>query len=258
VPNCRLSTAALILASVFSIIIVPAAKGEEVGDLDINMPNTLDDAFVGDRGSAELQGAARYDHGRRGDTVRFFPRLQYVPLEGLQLSVGLPYSIGSGPDANQGEVNLDALYNLNRETRWLPAFAVSTEVNAPVGPGGHGWDLQLWGIASKTVDSGPAQRRLHLNLVWMHHFDPTGDERQDRYRVTLGYSQLLEQRTALVANILRQTQERGERPATIIEAGLRHQISQNVTLGGALGTGIGRDSPRFRAIVSVQFSLGGG
>jgi hypothetical protein len=76
--------------------------------------------------------------------------------------------------------------------------------------------------------------------------------------VTLGYSQLVGERTALIADVLRESQERGQRDATILEAGLRHQVARGIILGGALGAGIGRDSPSFRAIVSVQFSLGGG
>ena len=41
-----------------------AAQGEgleELNNLDINIPNTLDDAFAAARGSVTLLGAARYD-----------------------------------------------------------------------------------------------------------------------------------------------------------------------------------------------------
>jgi hypothetical protein len=230
----------------------------EVGDLDVNMPNTLDDAFAGERGSLELSGAARYDRWRRNDdTVHFFPQLQWVPVDRLQLSLGLPYTAGSGPRANEGEVSLGGLYQLNREAGWLPTFAAFAEANAPIGPGDRGWEIQLGGIASKTIDPGPAQRRLHLNAFWFRRLDPSEEERRDRYRFTLGYSQLVAERTALVTNVLRESQERGQHDATILEAGLRHQLSRGVILGGALGAGIGRDSPSFRAIISVQFSLSG-
>ena len=62
----------------------------------------------------------------------------------------------------------------------------------------------------------------------------------------------------LVANALRESQERNQRDATILEVGLRHLVTEGVILGGAVGTGIGRDSPRFSAILSLQFALAGG
>jgi hypothetical protein len=248
-----------LLAVILAATVVCGAGAGEVGDLDVNMPNTLEDAFVGERGSLDLFGAARYDRWRRSDeTVRFVPQLQWVPAERLQLSFGLPYTVGSGSRANQGEVSLGGFYQLNRETGWLPAFAAFAEADAPIGPGDRSWEIQLGGIASKTIDPGPAQRRLHFNAIWFRRLDPGQEERRNRYRFTLGYSQLVAERTALVTNVLRESQERGERDATILEAGLRHQIARGVILGGALGTGIGRDSPRFRAIISIQFSLSGG
>lgn len=234
------------------------ADASEVGDLDAEMPNTLEDAFVGERGSLDLFSAARYENRRDGDTIRLLPQLQWVPIERLQFSLGLPYTAGSGSRANEGDVSFGVLHQFNRETGWLPAFAVFAAASAPFGPGDRGPEIQLAGIASTTIDAGPAQRRLHINGYWIHRLDPSVTERRDRYRFAIGYSQLLAERTALIANILRESQERGERDATIIQAGLRHQVAQGVILGGALGAGIGRDSPRFTATISLQFSLSGG
>jgi hypothetical protein len=251
--------AALLLAAGATGAVARGEGLEELNNLDINMPNTLDDAFAAERGSVTLLGAARYDNRRGHDnTVRLFPRLLVGVAEGLQATVQVPYTVGFGPGDDHGVVSFGALYNFNRETAWLPAFAVSVEGGPAVGPGAHGGELRLFGIASKTVDP-QAFRRLHLNLAWFRRFDPGEEERRDRYRVALGYSQLLSRNTALVADYLRESQEeRGERAANILEAGLRYRVAPNLILGGALGAGIGRDSPRFRAIVSVQFALSGG
>jgi hypothetical protein len=241
------------------LLSIDSAGAGEVEDLDVNMPNTLDDAFVDRKGSVDLLTAARYDRWRRdGATVRFFPRLQWVPVERLQLSLDVPYAVGSGSRANEGDANLGGLYQINREGRWLPAFALSAEASTPVGPGGRSWGTRLGVIASRTVDPGPAQRRLHVNASWLHRFEPGVEERPDRYRITLGYSQRVAERTVLVANALRESQERNQRDATILEVGLRHLVTEGVILGGAVGTGIGRDSPRFSAILSLQFALAGG
>ena len=51
--------------------------------------------------------------------------------------------------------------------------------------------------------------------------------------------------------------ERRERAANVVEAGLRYQASEAVTPGAGVGFGIGRDSPRVRALFSVQIGLGG-
>ena len=245
----------------------PSKELEELNNLDINIPNTLHDALAVGRGSVELLGAARYDRWNGHDTVRFFPRLLIGVAEGLQATVGVPYTVGTGPRADEGVFAFGALYNFNRETAWLPAFAVSAEAGPTIGPGGRGergergrpsGEMRLFGIASKTIDP-EAFRRLHLNLGWFRAFDPTEEERRDRYRVALGYSQLLLPRTVLIADFLRESlEERGERAANILEAGFRHLVAPGLILGGALGAGIGPDSPRFRAILSVQFSLSGG
>jgi hypothetical protein len=229
----------------------------EVDDLGANMPNALEDAFAGERGSLDLSGAARYEHRRDGDTLRLLPQLQWVPVERLELSLGTPYAVGSGSGANEGDVSLGALYQLNRETAWLPAFALFAEASTPFGPGERGAEIQLGGIASRTIDPGPAQRRIHVNGYWVHRLDPSNGERRDRYRFAIGYSQRMAERTVIIASLLRESQERGERDATILEAGVRHQVAQGVILGGALGARIGRDSPRFRATISLQFSLAG-
>ena len=231
---------------------------EELNNLDINIPNTLEDAFAAERGSVTLLGAARYDRRHGHDTVRFFPRLLIGVAEGLQATVQVPYSVGSGPEADKGVAAFGALYNFNRETLWLPAFAAAVEAGPAIGHGAHGGEMRLFGIASKTIDPR-SFRRLHLNAAWFRTFDPGEEERRNRYRVAVGYSQLLLPRTVLIADFLRESlEERGERAANILEAGFRHLVAPGLTVGGALGTGIGRDSPRFRAIFSVQYALSGG
>lgn len=251
------AVAALLLAVGATGALASGAGEQGPDNLDINIPNTLHDAFAAERGSVELLGAARYDRRHGHDFVRFFPRLQIGVAEGLQATVEVPYTVGSGPGDDRGVATIGALYNFNRESAWLPAFAVAVDAGPAIGPGAHGGEMRLFGIASKTIDP-EAGRRLHLNLAWFRRFDPGEEERRDRYRVTVGYSQVLSRNTALVANYLRESQEeRSERAANILEAGLRYRVAPNLILGGALGAGIGHDSPRFRAIVSVQFSLHG-
>ncbi len=141
--------------------------------------------------------------------------------------------------------------------RLLPALAVAGDASLPVGPGDRGAELRLTGIASRTLDQA-SRTRLHLNLGWLRRLDPAEEERRDRWRVAVGVSRPAWRDTAVVASATRETQERGEGAANILEAGLRWAPTPDVMLGAALGTGIGRDSPRFRAVLSIQISLRSG
>lgn len=73
----------------------------------------------------------------------------------------------------------------------------------------------------------------------------------------VGYSQLVASNVVVVLDYLRYSQERPERAANVFEAGLRWQVDEHVVLGAGGGFGVGRDSPRFRALFSVQIALGG-
>lgn len=253
----RVAPTLLALALVAAAPAPAAARAEvdELGNLDNGLPNALDDAFAAETGSVELQGAVRHDRVRGRDTVRLFPRLQIGIAPGLEAGVSLPYTVGSGRDADRGGAAVDLLYNPNREGRWLPAFALALDAAAPVGAGRRGVEAAVAAVASKTLDPA-AERRLHLNLGWLHRVRPDRDERRGAYRLAVGYSQRVSPDLVVILDYVRQRQDRGERDANVFEAGLHLRLADQVTLGAAVGAGVGRDSPRLRAVVSVQIDLG--
>lgn len=248
--------ASLLRCVLAAALLGPPAAAADLSNLDINLPNTLDDAFAIERGGFELQGAMLYDRRHGRDTVRLLPRLLLGVAEGLQASVFLPYVAGNGRELNRADAGASLLYNLNREAAWLPALAVVGEVSAPVGPGDRGAETGLTFIATKTIDPA-AVRRLHLNAAWLRNLGPNEEERRDGYRAVVGYSQLVASNVVVVLDYLRYSQERRERAANVFEAGLRWQVAEHVVLGAGFGFGVGRDSPRFRALFSVQIALGG-
>ncbi|MGI4802230.1 MAG: hypothetical protein ACRYF2_18205 [Janthinobacterium lividum] len=75
--------------------------------------------------------------------------------------------------------------------------------------------------------------------------------------MVVGYSQLVAPTLVAVADYLREKQGPRERDANIVEVGLRHQVSDALMLGVGLGAGIGRESPQFRGIFSLQIDFGG-
>lgn len=128
----------------------------------------------------------------------------------------------------------------NRERDWLPAFAVSADLGRPVGQGGRSAETGLTVIAAKTLTPS-VDRWVHLHVAWLSSLDPDEEKRRDRCRVVVGYSQLVAPDVA----------------ANVVEAGLRCQLNERATLGAGAGFGIGRDSPGFRAVFSVQVGFGG-
>lgn len=186
---------------------------------------------------------------------QFPPRLQIGVAPGLEAGVSLPYTAGSGRDANRGGAGVDLLYNPNREGRWLPAFALAPDAAAPVGAGRRGVEAGVAAIATETIDPA-AERRLHLDPGWLRRFRPDRDERRGGYRLAVGYSQRVSSDPVVILDYVRQRRDRGERDANIFEAGLHHRLPDAVTLGAAVGAGVGRDSPRLRAVVGVRIDLG--
>ncbi|WP_043834912.1 hypothetical protein [Muricoccus aerilatus] len=230
------------------------ARAGDVDDLDVFLPTTLEDAFTGEPKQGELQAGLRFDRRRGHDDLQIFPQFQASPADGLLLNVSVPYIIGSGDRANQGQVSAGALYNFNRETLWLPAFTAGIDASTPIGPGDRATQLQLTGVVTRTIDPA-GNKRLHLNAAWITRFAPSAEERHNQYRVVAGYSQLLGRDTALIVDYVRERQEFGQRDANIVEVGFRHRLSERATAGFGGGAGIGRDSPRYRALFSLEVDL---
>ncbi len=200
-----------VLAAVLLAAAAGPAKAAELSNLDSGLPNTLDDALAVAPGRVELQGAARYDLLRAGrDAVRLLPRVQVGIADGLQATIGVPYVIGSGRRSDPSDPIAGLLYNLNRERDWLPAFAVSADLGTPVGQEGRSAETGLTVIATKTLTPS-VDRRVHLNVAWLRSLDPDEEERRDRYRVVVGYSQLVAPDVVVVADYLRESQERPAR-----------------------------------------------
>ncbi|MFC0408945.1 hypothetical protein [Roseomonas elaeocarpi] len=253
-PAWRLPILVGLLLAMGQGVAPSVAWADEPDDLDMGFPTTLTDPVVEEPGSVELQTAAQYDRRHRHDTFLLTPQIQVGAARNLQLTLGVPYTVGSGQDANQGDLDLSALYRLNEETRLLPSFGLQLDATSPIGPGDRSTEVQLTGIAMRTVDP-QGRKRVHLNLTWMHRFDPDMTERAERYRAVVGYSQLLAQDWALVLDALHQSEERHEHDSNILEAGLRYRVNDDVVVGLGGGRGFGHDATHARVLLSLQITL---
>jgi hypothetical protein len=81
------------------------------------------------------------------------------------------------------------------------------------------------------------------------------DERQNRFSLLIGYSRKLDDKTVVLADLIREQERREGEDSTLIEAGVLRQVTENLTLAGGMGFGLGEDSPDLRLTFSVQYSF---
>ncbi|MBI5617911.1 MAG: hypothetical protein HY943_16645 [Gammaproteobacteria bacterium] len=129
----------------------------------------------------------------------------------------------------------------------------------PYGSRGGGTETHVKGILTKTLDVAVQDyrpRRLHFNVAWFHNWEPTAQERPNRYLVGLAYSQPLNNDTVLVAEVFREAQRQQDKDYNFANLGVRRQLTPLtlVTLGA--GAGFGDDAPRWQVMVGFQHTLG--
>jgi hypothetical protein len=174
------------------------------------------------------------------------------------LRLGGAYTLGDGESADRGEISTGAGWRIFDQDGWRPAMAVLGQVSLPFGPGDAGTTTELMAMASRTTGRGPGSWGLHLNGGWLARPDPGPDERRHGYRVGAAISHVLDSHTLLVAAYARETQDRGERALSLVEAGFQRRLGDGVAFALAAGTGLNRDSPwlRLRAGLGWTFSTG--
>ncbi|ONH84225.1 hypothetical protein APZ41_005270 [Roseomonas mucosa] len=261
--------AAGLAASATLALGLPAARAADHNNLEENLPTRIEDAYVTPYNGIEAQSFFGYDRsrvGRRGrggsDVFTLGPRIEMGLFRNFQASVAVPYRVGNGPDTQQGDFDVQTLYNLNSEGVRLPALSLGVGVDQPFGAGNGGTETSVKFVATKSIGSigtSYVPRRLHLNAAWFHNYDPIrsedGRERRDRYLVGIGYSQPISNDAVLVADIYRETLRDSRRAENMVEVGARYQLTPQTVLSGSIGTGIAERSPAVRVVVGVQHTL---
>lgn len=254
-PGCILAIAAA------AILSLPRAATADPQGLSRFVPITIEDAYATAPGELELQGTSVWDHDthdRRGDDlVTAQPTIKFGPFPGAEIYAGVPYRFGDASRRDGGDEVFGGFYNFNEQRDILPAFAVNASYANPFGANARSGESTLRLIATKSLGDPYSAPRLHLNLSWYRLVDPTASERTDRYETAIGYSQSLTAHTAAVVDyVWAQNRTRGEH-SNLIEAGLRHELSEHWSLAGGAGVGVGAESPDFRLLFAAQrtFSL---
>ena len=231
----------VVVAALAAVLGGPAAAQTDYYNTDKGRPVRVEDAYPVERHAFELQ-IAPLRLERTGGGVYSWevaPEVAWGVLPRTQLELAFPLAhVDAGTAAKASGlagIELSALYNLNNETRTLPALAIAADVLLPAG--GLGPDRvypTLKGIATRTF----SRARFHANAEYTLGPDAgEGDEvgEASRWMAGIAVDRTFPIRSILVTADLfaEQALDSGESLSWTAEAGLRYQTSPqfNVDLG---------------------------
>lgn len=216
----------------------PAAAQTDYYNTDKGRPVRVEDAYPVERHAFEMQLAPLKLEREAGGVYHWevAPEVAWGVLPRTQIEVGFPLAYvdaGAGGKASGlAGIEVAALYNLNNETRTLPALAIAADVLLPVG--GLGPDRvypTLKGIATRTF----SRARFHVNAEYTLGPDPAEVGEASRWMAGIAVDRTFPIRSLLVTADLfaEQALDSDESLAWTAEAGLRYQTSPqfNVDLG---------------------------
>ncbi|HEX8455300.1 MAG TPA: hypothetical protein VF647_24695 [Longimicrobium sp.] len=219
----------------------PAAAQTDYYNTDKGRPVRVEDAYPVERHAFELQ-IAPLRLERTGGGVYSWevaPEVAWGVLPRTQFELAFPLAhVDAGAARNASGlagIELSALYNLNNESRTLPALAIAADVLLPVG--GLGPDRAyptLKGIATRTF----SRARFHANAEYT--LGPDAGEGEEVGEASRWMAGIAVDRTFPIRSILvtadlfaERALDRDESLSWTAEAGLRYQTSPqfNVDLG---------------------------
>ena len=252
----RLGLAALVVVTAAA----PAAALDHK-NLDAGRPLRVEDAYTISTGELAIEAGAGFSLDRDADARGRFPvELLWGALPNLQLGIGSTFSTDPRTiedPGRSGDVTLGALYNLNQETLWLPAFGAKLEVELPTGVRSSGVDVELKGIVTKSIE----RLSFHLNAAGLFTGDPHGDERDARWELVLGASYPIGApqytRLTLVGDVFaEQAHRHGESDLVGVEIGLRYQLTPRMVWDVGVGTELAGPRDRSRLLFATGISVG--
>ena len=216
----------------------PAAAQTDYYNTDKGRPVRVEDAYPVERHAFELQIAPLRLERAAGGVYNWevAPEVAWGVLPRTQLELAFPLAhvdAGAGGKASGlAGIEFSALYNLNNETRTLPALAVAADVLLPVGGLGPARAYPtLKGIATRTF----SRARFHANAEYTLGPDAGEVGEALRWMAGIAVDRTFPIRSILVTADLfaEQALDPDENLAWTAEAGLRYQTSPqfNVDLG---------------------------
>jgi hypothetical protein len=225
-------------------------------NLEENIPTQMEDAYPLPYLNREFQAFGRFERQRDGtDLFTLEPKVEFGFARNWQARIGAPFFLGNGDKTGSRNLSVEAMYNFNQETQFLPAVALSGRLDTPTGVDSTGLDTRLRFLATKTLPFTSLLQRVHVNVGWVRDADPMTDARRNRYIVIAGYSALVARATIVVADYVREQQRRKGYDSNMIELGIRQIINPLTVLAVGVGAGIAEDSPETRVTIGIQYSF---
>ena len=145
----------------------PLSAQIDYRNLDDDRPVVTEDAYPVEFRAFEFLMPYTFEREPDGGRLQVLtPEIEYGIIRNGQFGIKLPLAlVEGGGDSDWGVAGLRAfgLYNLNTESRWLPAFSARADLLLPLGAlGGDGSRVILKGIATRTW----GRTRFHGNGAW--------------------------------------------------------------------------------------------
>lgn len=241
------------------LVAAPAALAADPQGMSTFVPVQTTDALILAPGQATLQGYGVFTrdtyNGSGSSLLNLDPQIKVGVIKGVQLDITAPYAVGDQSAASQGSGGINGFYQFTTPSPIRPALALEAGYQFPFGAGHKSNQYFVRALATQWLGSTDKAPRLHLNLDLTEVTTPGPGARRTILQIGLAYSQLISARTALVVDVVHGAKGSTAQNQTIADFGLRHEITDDWAVGGAVGVGLGQQSPGFRLIFAVQRSL---
>lgn len=249
VVSPRVRSSLPLLAGIIFFMPAVAAAQTEYYNTDTGRPVRIEDAYAIERHALDLHIAPlRFERRRGVSSVAATPELTYGLVPRTQVEIGLPvlFRSAEGDEGRTGigGVDVTALYNINAETRSLPAFGIRGGVLVPAGDyGPERIHPSVTGLATRTF----RWARIHANAQYTFGGEPatastdrtlgSGGGTLTRWLTGLAadrafaYQSLLATAEAFAAGPVESDADVEWTAAT----GLRYQLTPTLTLDGGVG-----------------------
>lgn len=255
----------------------PAFAQTDYYNTDAGRPIRIEDAFPTERYAFELQLApVRLERASGGIySWALEPEIAYGILPRTHIEIGFPLAYTElGSDRRRSGlagINISALYNLNVETRSLPAFGIVGQVLAPVGNLAPDKTYgSVKGMATRTYKWA----RFHVNAQYTFGQSPesaTGDGSQDgntpigasAVEISRWLGGIAIDRTYPLSSRLITAEVYAQQPiheeADVewnVGAGIRQQLSPQFALDGGIGRRVTGEDRSWFATFGLAYAFG--
>lgn len=246
------------LHSVIIAVLMSSMAGPVYGggieEIEEDLPVTIDSAYPIPYLGREFQSFVRYQRDEDGgNRLEAEVRLEFGFPRNGEIKIALPFQAGERTPDGLGEFRAEFLYNINQETSILPGFSLSLGMEAATGEEGAGVDPFGKVLLTKTL-SGDTNtfQQVHFNGAYNINDDVLPGERGYAAEAFVGYSRRIRSDLLFVADVGHRWTKRDRVDVSLIEYGVRWQLTPLVIVTGSAGHGFGDESPDLRLTAGVQ------